>query len=104
MELVMKMDNELERYQKAQKRVKEIKGFYRHLLVFSIVMIVIIYINLKYTPEVLWFIWTLIGSAIPLIFHGMKVFHLFPFFDTNWEEKKMKQFMEEDKSNDNKFE
>lgn len=100
----MKRDNELERYIKAQKRVKDIKGFYRHLLVFSIVMIALIYINLKYTPEVLWFIWTLIPSAIPLVFHGMKVFNVFPFLNTNWKEKKIKQFMEEEKSHKNKFE
>ena len=99
----MQTENDFERYQKARKRVKEIKGFYRHLLIFSIVMIGIIYINLKYTPEVLWFIWVIIGSGIPLVLHGMKVFNLFPFFNTNWEEKKIKQFMEEEKSNNIKF-
>lgn len=36
MELIMNEENELERYQKAQKRVKEIKGFYRHLLFFQL--------------------------------------------------------------------
>ena len=99
MELVMQTENEFERYQKAQNRVKEIKGFYRHLLIFSIVMIAMIYINLKYTPEVLWFVWVIIGSGIPLILHGLKVFNLLPFFNANWEEKKIKQFMKEEKSN-----
>ena len=103
MELVMRRNDELDRYQKAQKKVKEIKGFYRHLLIFLIVMIALIYINLKYTPEILWFIWTGLGSGIPLLIHGFKVFDVFPFFSSDWEKKKMKQFMEEEKFNNNKF-
>jgi hypothetical protein len=103
MELVMETNNEQKRYEKAQKRVKEIKGFYRHLLVYSIVMIAIIYINLRYTPEVLWFIWTGLGSGIPLLFHGIKVFKGIPFFTSDWEEKKIKEFMEQEKINENKY-
>ncbi|UOX32837.1 2TM domain-containing protein [Flavobacterium sediminilitoris] len=100
----MKTNDEFERYQKAQKKVKELKGFYRHLLVFVIVMIGLIYINLKYTPEVLWFIWPMIGSIVPLVFHGAKISNSFPFFNKDWEEKKIKQFMEEEKTHNNKFE
>lgn len=97
MELVMRMQDGLDNYQKAKKRVREIKGFYRHLLISSIVMIGLIYINLKYTPEVWWFLWVLFGTAIPIIIHGLKTFRLIPFFNPNWEEKKMKQFLEEEK-------
>ena len=104
MEVIMERNNDLERYQKAQKRVQEIKSFYRHLLVSSIVMGALIYINLKFTPEVYWFLWVLLGTAIPIIFHGIKVFNVVPFFNKDWEEKKVKQFMEEEKSNKNKFE
>jgi amino acid permease len=99
MEIIMETNNDFERYQKAQKRVQEIKSFYRHLLISSIVMIGLIYINLKYTPEVLWFLWALLGTAIPIIIHGLKAFRLIPFFNPNWEEKKINQFMEEEKSN-----
>jgi ABC-type transport system involved in cytochrome bd biosynthesis fused ATPase/permease subunit len=104
MELIMNAENELERYQKAQKRVKEIKGFYRHLLVFSIVMMGMIFINVKYTPGHFWSIWVILSSGIPLIIHAIKVFKLIPFFSSNWEEKKIKQFIEEEESNKNKFE
>ncbi len=102
MELIMEKNNDFERYQKAKKQVQEIKGFYSHLLSFVVVMIIIIYINLKYTPEVLWFIWTLLGWGIGVLLHGMRVFNFFPFFNKDWEEKKIKQFMEEEKLN-NKF-
>ncbi|WP_264559205.1 2TM domain-containing protein [Flavobacterium sp. N2270] len=99
----MNTNNDFERYQKVKKQVQELKEFYRHLLIYVIIMAVIIFINLKYTPEVLWFFWTLFGWGIGLFFHAMKVFNFFPFFDKEWEEKKIKEFMEEEKLNKNKF-
>jgi hypothetical protein len=103
MELIMEKNNDFESYQKAKKEVQEIKSFYRHLMVSSIVMGALIYINLKFTPEVYWFLWVLLGTAIPIIFHGIKVFNVFPFSTKQWENKKIKQFMQEEKSNKNKF-
>lgn len=99
----MNTNNDFERYQKVKKQVQELKEFYRHLLIYVIIMAVIIFINLKYTPEVLWFFWTLFGWGIGLFFHAMKVFNFFPFFDKEWEDKKIKEFMEEEKLNKNKF-
>ncbi len=95
--------SEYERYQRAQKQVKEIKGFYGHLTSYVIVLAILIYINLKYTPEYLWFIWTMLGWGIGLFFHAVRVFDWFPFLNKEWEEKKIRQFMEEEK-NKNKFE
>ncbi len=96
-------NSEYERYQKAKKQVKEIKGFYGHLTSYVIVLALLIYINLKYTPEYLWFIWTMFGWGIGLFFHAMRVFNWFPFLNNEWEERKIRQFMDQDK-NKNKFE
>ncbi len=96
-------NSEYERYQKAKKQVKEIKGFYGHLTSYVIVLALLIYINLKYTPEYLWFIWTMFGWGIGLFFHAMRVFNWFPFLNKEWEERKIRQFMDQDK-NKNKFE
>jgi len=96
-------NSEYERYQKAKKQVKEIKGFYGHLTSYVIVLAILIYINLKYTPEYLWFIWTMFGWGIGLFFHAMRVFNWFPFLNKEWEERKIKQFMDEEKNN-SKFE
>ena len=80
MGLIMENSNsEYERYQKAKKQVNEIKGFYGHLTSYVIVLAILIYINLKYTPEYLWFIWTMFGWGIGLFFHAVRVFDWFPF-------------------------
>jgi 2TM domain len=96
-------NNEYERYQKAKKQVEEIKGFYVHLSSYIAVMIVLIFINLKYTPHYLWFFWSLLGWGIGLFIHAALVFKFLTFIGKDWEEKKIKQFMEEEKSK-NKYE
>lgn len=92
-------NNDCEKYQKAHKQVQEIKGFYGHLLSFVLVMLFLLFLNLKYSPKHLWFFWPLLGWGIGLLFHGMSVFHYMPFFGKNWEEQKIKQFMEQDSKN-----
>ncbi len=87
-----------ERYQKAKKQVKEIKGFYGHLTSYILVLTLLIYINLKYSPEYLWFLWTMFGWGLGLFFHAVRVFNWFPFLGKDWEERKIKQFMDEEKN------
>jgi hypothetical protein len=87
---------ENERYYKAKKRVEEIKGFYGNLISYVLVMCFLVFINLRYSPEYLWFFWPMLGWGIGVFFHGMKVFNYMPFLGKEWEEKKIKEFMEEE--------
>lgn len=103
MEVSMNSNKEFESYQKAKKQVQEIKGFYSHLLAYILVMIVLIYINLKYSPEYLWFLWSMLGWGIGLFFHAVKVFSWFPFLGKDWEQKKMKQFIDEENNKSSKY-
>jgi hypothetical protein len=104
MELIMNSNQDFENYQKAKKQVKEIKGFYSHLLSYVLVMMILAFVNLKYTPEHIWFFWPLLGWGIGLYFHALKVFNWFPFLDKSWEEKKIHQFMKEENNKLNKYE
>lgn len=89
--------NDYERYQKAQKKVKDIKGFYSNLITYILVISFLAFINLRYSPKQIWFVYPMLGWGIGVFFHAMGVFDLFPFFSKNWEEKKIKQLMEEEK-------
>lgn len=86
-----------DRYERAMKRVEDIKGFYGNLGSYIVVNLGLMILNLVTTPEHLWFYWPMIGWGIGVIFHGMKVFNYVPFFGKEWEEKKLKQFLEEEK-------
>jgi hypothetical protein len=85
------------RYHLAQKKVKEIREFYQHLTVFILVTIMLIVINLMTSPEYLWFIWCILGWGVGVIFHGLKVFGVSPFFNKEWEERKIREFLEKEK-------
>ena len=87
-------------YYKAQKRVEDIKGFYGHLTSYIVVMTGIMILNLVTSPQHLWFIYPAMGWGIGLVVHGMSVFNYLPFLGNNWEERKIKEYMEREK-NDN---
>ena len=103
MAVIMEANNDYEKYQRAKKQVEQIKGFYSHLASYILVMAILIFINLKYTPQYLWFLWSMMGWGLGLFFHGMKVFNWFPFLNQDWEERKIKQYMEEENKR-NKYE
>jgi len=94
---------EEERYRKAQKRVEEIKGFYGNLTSYVFVNIGLQVLNLITSPDHLWFFWPLLGWGIGVAIHAMKVFNYLPFLDKDWEQKKIKEFMEKEEQSKNTF-
>lgn len=85
------------RYHQAQKKVKEIKDFYQHLTVFILVTIMLLVVNLMTSPEYLWFIWCVLGWGVGVLFHGLKAFGVSSFFNKEWEERKIREFIEREK-------
>lgn len=92
------------KYEKAKKRAKEIRNFYYQLTAYCVVIPILIYINLTFTPEFHWFWFSMIGWGTGVIMHGMEAFQLNPFLGKNWEERKLKQFIEEEKAKKNRIE
>jgi len=90
---------EEERYYQARKRVNEIKGFYGNLVSYVVVNVFLLILNLVTSPDHLWFYWPLLGWGIGVAIHGMKVFNYMPFLGIDWEEQKIKEFMEEEQKN-----
>lgn len=90
-------NTESSRYLKAVEQVEEIKGFYASLLAYVIVIPFLAYIYFTYTPNTIqWFWFPAMGWGIGLIFQGLKAFNLNPILGRNWEERKLKEFMEEE--------
>ncbi len=80
-------------YERAVKRVKELKGFYGNLISYCIVIPFLVIINLLTSPEQLWFYWPMLGWGIGLLAHGMNTFAI----GRNWEEKKIREIMNNQK-------
>ncbi|QMU63990.1 MAG: hypothetical protein GKR88_06555 [Flavobacteriaceae bacterium] len=96
-----------QQYLKAKKRVKDIKGFYSHLVVYIIINTfisgIIVY-GLSYDSgsdflEVIthfgvystWLFW-----GIGLFFHWLGVFGFKNILGKSWEDKKIKELMKKD--------
>lgn len=89
-------DNE---YKRARKRVEDLKGFYIHISVFTIVNLTLFLINLLSTPGTWWFYWITVFWGIGIIWHAFRVFIGDRFLGKEWEEKKIKEYMEREKRN-----
>ncbi len=92
------------RYQEALKRVKKIKGFYSHLVVFVVINIMIMIVNIQeLDPGESYFqlhnFFTLLAWGVGLLAHALGVFLPSALLGKNWEEKKIKQLMEQEKNN-----
>lgn len=82
-------------YLNAQKKVKEIKGFYMHLFVNAVSLPIIITVNLMFSPGFHWFWFPTIGILIVTLIHWFMVFGGTKVgLGKDWEEKKIKEFME----------
>ncbi|WP_235830919.1 2TM domain-containing protein [Flavobacterium ustbae] len=95
--------SEEDKYIEAKKKVENIKGFYGNLVAFILVNAVLIFINLYTSPSYLWFFWPLLWWGLGVLIHGLKVFELLPSLGKDWEERKIKEFMEKEKQNKNKW-
>jgi len=117
--MMEKADEYSDKFERARKRVKELKGFYDHLKGFIIVNLLLILavrgvlnymsgkgeiigtnilewmnLNMIITPG-LW--------GIGLIIHGLVVYrHKFTFLK-KWEEKQIKKYIEEEQRNSDKY-
>ncbi|MBA4276065.1 2TM domain-containing protein [Flavobacterium sp.] len=96
--------NHDERYDLAYKRVKKIKGLYVHAMAYFLVNVFIILAsyNKSLSGTEVFLRWETFSTAflwgIGLLVHGLSVFGKNIFFGKNWEERKIKEFMEKEKS------
>ena len=95
-----------ERYLRAEKKVEDIRGFYIHLLVYVCVNL---YISIKKISRnldngetfdeafydlgtyIVWLAW-----GIGLAFHAYNIFIKDGMLEKNWEERKIKEYMDKD--------
>lgn len=95
---------EQEKYERAAKKVKRIRGFYSHLMVYIVINLMIVVINVQNLDVgESYFQWqnfiTLGFWGIGLVAHGFGVFMPDFILGKNWEERKIKEYMDTYKNN-----
>ena len=107
-----KFDN---KHQRAIKRVKELKGFYRHLRIFVIVNALLYLVKSGvlnswmpkgFPTESYYFDWVHINClvwALIVVVHAIILYrHKLPFLK-KWEEKQIQKYIEKDKEETEKY-
>jgi hypothetical protein len=95
-------NNPDQQYLQAYKKVKRIKGFYIHLGAYLIVNVFIIAANIQLDDISHLWRWETFSTAlfwgIGLAAHGLSVFGDDLVFNRQWEDKKIKELMDKEKS------
>ena len=92
-------DIEREAYRAAKERVENRIGFLIHLAayVISSIVFVVVWLTASGGPgEYFWPIWPMVAWGIGVLFHGISVYSDGGFMG-RYREKKVRQFMEEEK-------
>lgn len=109
---VSTMDN-TKVFTRAEKKVKDLKGFYIHLTVYILANIFIVAMNVMiriWEGESLYEALVNFGTfltpffwGIGLFFHAVKVFNFIPFLSKDWESRQINKYIEEDKREFEKY-
>lgn len=96
----------------AKKRVKELKGYYRHIMIFVVVNGILVLLKTgeltslmpaAFPKKMYYYDWVnanILIWAVILLVHTLIIFrHKITFFK-KWEERQIQKYMDEDKTND----
>ncbi len=94
------MDNEQQKYNeeyvKAAKRLEDLKGFYSNLVAYILVIPFLIFINYMTYWGYQWFWFPMVGWGLGVLSHAAETFEWKILFGRDWEERKIKEFMDND--------
>ncbi len=85
--------NQNDRYLRAKEKVEGIKGFYGNLLAYCIVIPILVFLNYR-TTDFPWAIFPAIGWGFGLVLNGLYAFGHNLIFGKEWEERKIKEYMQ----------
>ena len=89
-----KMDDEIKvssEEKKVLEQVREIKGFYFHLIMYVSVITLLFVINFITNPSYIWAWWAAMGWGIGITFHGLSAFEVLNLFGADWEKKQVEK-------------
>ncbi|THB64910.1 MAG: helix-turn-helix domain-containing protein [Gammaproteobacteria bacterium] len=75
----------------ALRNVRDIKGFYSHLIKYVVVIGILFVIDILTGKGINWFYWPALGWGIGIVFHGLSLFEKLSFFGTDWERKQVEK-------------
>ncbi|WP_297983953.1 2TM domain-containing protein [uncultured Chryseobacterium sp.] len=92
-------NQEIKAYEKAAKRVEELKGFYGNLISYCIFIPFLFFVNYMTSPKYWWAFWPMFGWGIGVVAHAIQVFGI----GRDWEEKQIRKYMQREETNERKW-
>lgn len=77
--------------EKAIVHVRDIKGFYTHLVIYVIVVCCLFALNFIRSTNHFWAMWPALGWGIGVVFHGLNVYEVFNLFGPDWEKRQIEK-------------
>lgn len=84
-------------YRRAKARVDTLRRFYGHLTTYIVVNLCLFLINIAFDRDDLWFLWVLIIWGIFVVLEMVSIFAFRPRFDQDWEERKIREYLDRDR-------
>lgn len=94
-------ENEQEILIEAKRKVERIKKFYAHLTSYIMVNAFLIFLNLITNNHFMWSLIVTFSWGIGLVADYMKTYNYNFFLGNDWEDKKIREYMEKHKNNTN---
>jgi hypothetical protein len=85
------------RYREARRRARNLRDFYVHALVYIAVMAGLFAFNMLVMPSRPWAALPAIGWGLGVLAHGFTVLVAPGLFGADWEERKIREYLERDR-------
>lgn len=86
-----------QRYRRAKAHAQAVRGFYVHFATYVTVCAFLFALNMLTNRDALWFYWPVLGWGIFVAIQAVTTFSRFSVFNASWEERKVKEYMDEDR-------
>ena len=77
--------------QRAIEYVRDIKGFYSHVIKYVVVISILFIINFTTDRSYIWAWWPALGWGLGLISHAINLFQPFKLFGPEWERRQIEK-------------
>jgi 2TM domain/Histidine kinase len=84
-------------YEQVVRQVRAMRGFYKHLIIYGLVIGGLCVLNLITSPHRIWFVFPALGWGFGLLIHGASVWGGSFWLGRDWEEKKIQQLLAREK-------
>lgn len=93
------METDDARYRRAKQRVVAVRSFYVHGLTYLGVNLFLFLLNLltRGPDGPWWFYWPLLGWGVGVASHAFSVFGAHGIFGPDWEERKIREYIDREK-------